>query len=92
MFFLQQTPVECPEEAEVRGLEYLPAAESPQVGPGPLLQLLEVEVEALRQGLHAAETLQPLSDGLPMPHQVQSKNTIAGVADKSAAWLAFEFV
>jgi hypothetical protein len=92
VFFLQQTPVEYPAAEEALGLEYLQAAEWPQVGQGPLPRPVAVEAEVLPQALRASEKRQPLPGGSLKQRQGQSRNTIAAVADKLAAWLAFEFV
>ena len=92
MFVLPQTPVESPEEEEVRESGYLREAELPQAGPAPLPQPAAVEEEGRRPGLHAVETLRLLSDELLKLLRVPSKNTNAAAAGKSTFWPVFPLV
>jgi hypothetical protein len=92
VFFLPQTPVECPGEEAAQESEYLRAAELPQAGQAPLPLPEAVEAEAPPPALRAVEKPQPLSGGSLTQHQAPSRNTIAAVAGKLAVWVAPAFV
>jgi hypothetical protein len=87
VFFLQQIQVEFPGEEEALEWECLQAVESLQAELAPPLPLGVAEAVNPPQELRAAETLQQQSNGFLTQLQVPSRNTMAEVADKSAAWL-----
>jgi hypothetical protein len=82
VFFLPQTRVEHPEEAEALESEYLQAAESTRAERARLPPLAAAEAVNPPQQLRGAETPQQQSGGLLTQLQVPSRNTIAGVAGK----------
>ena len=86
VFFLPQTPVECPAEAAALESEYPRAAESPQAGQAPLPRPAAVGAEALQPELRAVGTPRLLSGELLKLRRAPSKNTSAAVADKLAVW------
>ena len=91
-FFLRQTPVERPAEAEVLQAGYLLVAESTLAAPKPLRRPAVVEAEGPRLALRAAAKLQPPSSGSLKQHRAPSRNTIAVAADKLAVSVALAFV
>jgi hypothetical protein len=60
VFFLRRIPVECPAEEEVLEWEYLLAEELTQVALRLLRRQSAAVEEALPQGPHVFERLQPL--------------------------------
>ena len=83
-FFLQQIPVEFPVEEEALEWECPQAAESLQAEPAPLPPLAVAEAVSRPEELRAAEIPQQLSGGSLTRLQVPSRNTMPGVAGKSA--------
>ena len=81
-FFLQQIPVEFPEEEEALEWECLQAAESLQAEPASLPPLAVAEVVSPLEELRGAEILQQQSSEVLTRLQVPSRNTMAGVAGK----------
>ena len=78
--FLQQIPVEFPEEEEAPEWECLQAAASIQAEPAPLLQLAAAEaVDPLGELRGAEKPLQQLH-GFLTQLQVPSRNTMPAVA------------
>jgi hypothetical protein len=82
VFFLRQTPVECPAEEAALESGCLPGAESPQAAPARLPPLAAAEAVSPLEELRGAETPQQQSGGLLTQLQVPSRNTIVGVAGK----------
>src|SRR5262249_14719776 len=79
-------------EEEGVGWECLPAGESPQAGPASLPPLAAAEAVNPPGQLRGAEKPPLLPSGLLRLHRPRSRNTIAAVAGKLAAWVALAFV